>query len=83
MSNYYRYSKTRGQMWRTKPAKIEAIVRDEKIAGFTIVYAGAGYSSPPSVSVPGFADAGVVVKLKFGTDLETNGSIESVTLLTK
>jgi len=47
VSNYYRYVRSRGEMWPTKPAAAYAEVEQGKIVRFVIIKAGAGYSSPP------------------------------------
>jgi hypothetical protein len=49
------------------------------VTGFKITNAGAGYSSPPAVTVAG-NDVHAVVTLSFGTDLSSNGSIKSITI---
>ena len=40
---------------------------------------GAGYSSPPTVSVPGF-DVSTKVELSFGKKLESNGAVKVIKL---
>jgi hypothetical protein len=79
VSNYYRYVRSRGEMWPAKPAAAYAEVEHGKIVRFVVTKAGAGYSSPPSVSVPGF-DVAPKVELSFGKKLETNGSVAAITL---
>jgi hypothetical protein len=79
VSNYYRYVRSRGEMWRTKPAAAYAEVKDGKIVRFVVTKGGAGYSSPPTVSVPGF-DVPAKVELSFGKKLETNGAVKAITL---
>ena len=80
VSNYYRYVRSRGEMWPTKPAAAYAEVQHGKIVRFVVTKAGAGYSSPPSVSVPGFEGAAVKVELAWSKKLESNGSIAAITL---
>ena len=80
VSNYYRYNRSRGEMWRTTPAAAIATIRNGVITGFTITNPGSGYSSPPEVSVPGRADLKIKVKLSYGTDFKTNGSIQEITV---
>jgi hypothetical protein len=82
VSNYYRYVRSRGEMWPTKPAAAYAEVERGKIARFVVTKGGSGYSSPPSVSVPGF-DVTTKVELSFGKKLETNGSVAAITLVTE
>jgi len=45
-----------------------------------VVEAGSGYSSPPSVEVPGFAGIRARVELKYGSEFKTNGSVAAVTV---
>src|SRR5580704_1098432 len=79
VSNYYRYVRSRGEMWPTKPAQAYAEVKDGKIVRFVVTKGGAGYSSPPNVTVPGF-DLASKVELSFGKKLETNGAVKAITL---
>ena len=78
-SNYYRYVRSRNELWRTKPAVANALVKNGMILGYEIVRGGAGYSSPPTVSVPTLRTSTATVKLAFGKNLTTNGSIVSIT----
>jgi len=80
VSNYYRYNRSRGEWWPYRPAKISAIVSGGKIAGFKVTDPGAGYSSPPTVTVEGRSDIVGVAVLSFSRDLAKNGSIASVRL---
>jgi len=81
VSNYYRYSRERGQMlWRNSPAAAYAIVRDGKIVGFTITQPGSGYSSAPQISVPGRPNLKTKATLSFGKELSSNGSVTSLVL---
>jgi hypothetical protein len=80
VSNYYRYVRSRNELWTNKLAVANALVKNGVVIGFEIVRSGAGYSSPPSVSVPNLRNGTVVVKLAFSKSLATNGSIISITL---
>jgi hypothetical protein len=80
VSDYYRYVRSRGELWPTKPAVAYAEIERGKIVRFVVTKGGAGYSSPPTVSVPGFEKAAVKVELAFGKKLESNGSIAAITL---
>jgi hypothetical protein len=80
VSDYYRYSGSRGQMWRNTPATATATIRDGTVVAITITNPGAGYSSVPTISVPGARKFNAAVTVAFGTDFEKNGSIASVTL---
>jgi hypothetical protein len=80
VSNYYRYNGGKGEMWKNKPATATAIIANGAVTGIKVTDAGAGYSSPPTVTVVGYENVHATVELSFGTDLPTNGSIKSVTL---
>jgi hypothetical protein len=80
VSNYYRYSGSRGQMWRNHPATATAHVVNGIVKEFTITDAGAGYSSPPEISIPGMDNVKAEATLSFGTDFKTNGSIKAITM---
>jgi hypothetical protein len=80
VSDYYRYSGSRGQMWRNTPATATATVRDGAVVAITITNPGSGYSSVPTISVPGARKFNAAVTVAFGTDFEKNGSIASVML---
>ncbi|MCA9046182.1 MAG: hypothetical protein KDA69_17770, partial [Planctomycetaceae bacterium] len=68
----------RGEMWPTRPAKAVAIVENGVVTSFEITDGGAGYSSPPSVTVPGVANAALEVQLSFGKQLDQNGSVTAI-----
>ena len=78
VSNYYRYRRSAGEMWRNTPAKAFATVRNGVVTGITITDAGSGYSSPPAVTIEGMANVSLTAMLFFGTDLTKNGSIEEI-----
>ena len=80
VSDYYRYNRGRGEVWRHTPAKVVANVKEGRVVSFTVVEAGSGYSSPPSVEVPGFAGIRARVELKYGSEFKTNGSVAAVTV---
>jgi hypothetical protein len=80
VSNYYRYVRSRGEMWPTRPAQAYAEVKDGKIVKFVVTKGGAGYSSPPTATVPGF-DATTKVELSFGKKLENNGSVKAIVVI--
>jgi hypothetical protein len=82
VSNYYRYPPGRGNLWRVRPAAAVALVRDGAVVGYEVTDGGAGYTTPPTVTVPDVKNApAVAVELAFGKDLKTNGSIATVTVL--
>lgn len=81
VSNFYRYSAIRGQLWRTAPAAAYATVRDATVTGITLTDPGAGYSSEPALAIPGFERVRLKAKLSFGTDLKINGSIRDIAIV--
>ncbi len=82
VSNYYRYNRSRGEWWPYRAAKVEAIFSHGTVTGFKIVDPGAGYSSPPTITVAG-SNVTTVVTLAFGRDLAKNGSIASIKIVSK
>lgn len=78
VSNYYRYRRSAGEMWRNTPAKAYATVHDGVVASITITDAGSGYSSPPAVTVAGMTKVKLTATLAFGTDLAKNGSVAAI-----
>jgi hypothetical protein len=81
VSNYYRYRPQKGELWPTRPAKAFALVEGAKIKKVVVAEPGAGFSSPPSVTVKGFEKVRFDVKLKFETDLKRNGGIASIDVM--
>jgi len=79
-SNCYRYVPGRGGLWTNRPAVANALVKNGVVIGYEIVQGGAGYSSPPTVSVPNLRTGTAAVKLAFGKNLATNGSIVAIML---
>lgn len=81
VSNYYRYPPGPGGRWKTKDASVNALVKDGKVTGFEVVDHGSGYTSEPTVTVPGVtAPASYKVKLAYTKEFETNGSISAITI---
>jgi hypothetical protein len=80
VSDYYRYQPGTGRLWPTKPASIVALVKNGVVNSFEVIEGGSGYTSTPSLSVPGAKCPPVAVRLRYGKDLRSNGSIESVTI---
>jgi hypothetical protein len=78
VSNYYRYRPEKGELWPTKLAKAYAVVEDNKITKIVVTQPGAGYSSPPKVTVKGVDKVRLRAKLMFTTDLKKNGGVESI-----
>jgi hypothetical protein len=80
VSDYYRYVQSRNELWRTKPAVANALVKDGTVIDYELVSGGSGYSSPPTVAVPNIKGADAKVKLAFGKVLESNGAVSAITV---
>lgn len=78
VSNYYRYQPQKGELWTNKPAKAHAIIEDGKVKRIVVTEPGAGYSSPPKITIPGMEKVELEVKLQFEKDLKKNGGIKSI-----
>jgi hypothetical protein len=81
VSNYYRYRPEKGEMWPTTAAEAYAVVEDGAIKRIVVTKPGAGYSSPPKVTVKGFAKVPLEAKIEFVKDLKKNGAVASVTVV--
>jgi len=79
VSNYYRYSRSKGEMWRTQEATAYAIISSGAVTSIVILNGGSGYSSPPAVSVPGYKLSGASAELTFSKSFEENGSVNGIT----
>ncbi len=80
VSNYYRYMKSRDEVWKHKTASANALVKDGTVIGYEITNGGSGYSSAPTVTVPGVKDAKAKVELSYGKTFEKNGAISAITV---
>ncbi len=80
VSNFYRYPPGSRELWKHTPAVANALVKNGVVTGFEVVSGGAGYTTPPTVSVPGIAGVTAKVELAFGKKFETNGSVASIKL---
>lgn len=78
VSNYYRYRPQNGELWTHADAKGYAVVKGGKVTGFVVTAGGAGYSSPPVVSVPGLEGVKATAVVAYGEALKTNGSVKEV-----
>jgi hypothetical protein len=78
VSDYYRYQPQKGKLWKTTPAKAHAIIEDGKIKKIIVTEPGSGYSTPPDVTIEGFAKTPLKVTLEFSTALKKNGGIKSI-----
>jgi hypothetical protein len=83
VSNHYRYRREKGEMWPTVEATAYATVSNGVVTGFTTTNPGSGYSSPPTVSLPGMPDAQATATLSFDTDFSKNGAVKEITLNAK
>lgn len=81
VSNYYRYVRSRGEMWPTKPAVAYAQVEKGTVVKIVITSSGSGYSSSPIVTIPSFPGVKYQAQLSFGRDLEQNGKVSAITIL--
>lgn len=79
-SNYYRYVRSRGEMWPTTPAVANALVKNGVVTGFEVVSGGSGYTTPPTVSVPNMKGVNAKVELSFSKDFKANGAVSAITL---
>ena len=80
VSDQYRYARSRGERWPTRPAAAYATVENGRVTGFVVTDGGCGYNSPPTVAVPGANGVAGVVRLVFGPDFEKNGSVAAINL---
>jgi hypothetical protein len=80
VSNHYRYNGSAGESWPTRAATAVATVRAGKVVTVTVTDGGAGYSSTPTVTVPGADATTAVAALSYGTDVRTNGAVTAVRL---
>nr|MDQ2730055.1 hypothetical protein [Armatimonadota bacterium] len=78
VSNYYRYNRSRGEMWPTVPAVAYALVKDGTVVRFAVTKGGAGYSSPPTVTIPGVNNVVAKAQLLFSQSSNTNGSVAAI-----
>ena len=79
VSDYYRYVRSRGEHWPATPAAAYALVKRGRVIGYVIASGGSGYSSPPTVTVPGVPGAAARVRLVWSKTLEQNGSVAAIT----
>jgi hypothetical protein len=77
VSNHYRYVPGSGTTWPGTRAIVKATISGTRIVRVTIVRAGSGYSSPPTLRVPGLPGVRLGTTLGFSTDFAKNGRIAS------
>lgn len=81
VSNYYRYNGSKGEVWTHTAATATTVLTDGAVTAIKITNAGAGYSSPPTLTITGPSGTlTATAALTFSTDLKTNGSLASITL---
>jgi hypothetical protein len=81
VSNYYRYVRSRGEMWPTTPATGYAQVVEGKVTTFVITSGGSGYSSPPKVNVTGMPGVTAEATLSFSKEFTANGAVSAIKLV--
>lgn len=78
VSNFYRYPPGSRNLWKNQPATASALVKDGAVIGYEVTSGGYGYTTAPSVTVPGVTGAVAKVEVAFGRDMMTNGSVSSI-----
>lgn len=78
VSNYYRYRRESGELWRHVDAAGYAVVAGNKVVAIVITNPGAGYSSAPLVTVRTGVTDYLIAVVAFGPNLSTNGSISRI-----
>jgi len=81
VSNHYRYNRGKGETWRHTPATAYATIRNGVITEIVITTPGAGYSSPPKVSIPEMPKVKLKATLSLSADLDKNGSIKDIKVI--
>ncbi|MBC8353302.1 MAG: hypothetical protein H8E66_14990 [Planctomycetes bacterium] len=81
VSNYYRYRREAGEVWKRTAVSATAIIKGGKVTGFNITNPGSGYTMAPMVQVAGYDDLELDVTIGFSTDFAENGSVASITVL--
>jgi hypothetical protein len=80
VSNYYRYNRGAGEVWRQRPARARAIVQEGEVTGFEILDAGRGYTTAPTIVIAGHPNVTATAEIEFTTNLETNGRVKSISI---
>ncbi|GMW02702.1 MAG: hypothetical protein AMXMBFR84_38380 [Candidatus Hydrogenedentota bacterium] len=78
VSNFYRYNRSLGQMWRHEDAEAYAIVQDGALDHIEMANPGYGYNTTPTATVPGYETTALIVEMAYGPDFDTNGSVASI-----
>jgi len=80
VSNFYRYASWNGGIWKNTPATANALVKNGAVVGYEITSGGAGYTTPPTISVPNIKAPAPKVDLSFGKDTQSNGAVSAITV---
>ena len=75
VSNFYRYPPGSRSFWKNRAAQANAVVQGSTVVGFELTDGGYGYTTPPTVSVPGVQGVDAKVELSFSKSLEANGAV--------
>ena len=78
VSNYYRYRRQNGELWKHRDAAVFAVVKNGVAVSFRLADVGAGYSSLPKLTIAGVPVGDAKTVLHFDKELTKNGSIESI-----
>ncbi len=78
VSNYYRYVRSRNEIWPIKPATAYAVIKDGVVTKYVVTAGGSGYSSPPTIAVPGVSGATGTAQIAFGKDFDKNGTVSAI-----
>ena len=80
VSNYYRYRPESGRLWPISTAAAYVTLAGGKVSSIEVSDGGAGYSTAPTISVPGHPEISLKATLAFGKDLKKNGVISGIAL---
>jgi hypothetical protein len=81
VSNYYRYNKSKGEIWQYTQAEATAMITNGVVTGVTIINPGSGYSSNPTITITGpNGKVTATATLSYTKDFKTNGSISAITI---
>jgi hypothetical protein len=83
VSNYYRYNGAAGEVWKRSAATAKAVIKDGKVTGISITNAGAGYTTPPTVTVAGYDNVKVQATIEFSQDFAQNGRLKTLKIVGK
>jgi hypothetical protein len=81
VSNFYRYNGSRGEMWKNTPAEAYSVVKNGAITSIVVSKPGAGYSSTPRITAPGFEGVELKATVVFDKDLGKNGAIKEIAVV--